>query len=170
MSVISLGELLVDMVSPEPDASLAQAAQFVKAPGGAPANVAVGVQRLGVASQFVGAVGDDPFGYWLRDVLKAEQVGVDFLTLTPLARTTIAFVATRNDGGKDICFYRNPGADAQLTAADVPNSVFQGAKILHCGSVSLSLEPCRSAQLDAVRQRVWFASQFRPKLAALAVG
>jgi hypothetical protein len=65
-AVVSLGELLVDMVSEAPDASLQEAPRFLKAPGGAPANVAVGLARLGASASFVGQVGDDPFGEWLR--------------------------------------------------------------------------------------------------------
>ena len=72
MRVTCFGELLIDMVSPTPDASLGEATNFIKAPGGAPANVAVGVKRLGIDSAFVGSVGDDPFGHALRDMVGQE--------------------------------------------------------------------------------------------------
>lgn len=143
---------------------------FLKAPGGAPANVAVGLQRLGVESRFVGQVGDDPFGLWLRDVVGNEGVDVSHLAVSSQARTTIAFVATRRDGKKDICFYRNPGADAQFSASQLAPELFQGARLFHCGSVSLSLEPCRSAQFEAVRLAreagalVSFDPNWRPSL------
>ena len=65
--ILCLGELLVDMVSTGADVSLSNAPGFVKAPGGAPANVAVGLQRLGTSSAFITCVGDDPFGTFLRD-------------------------------------------------------------------------------------------------------
>src|SRR6476620_3046959 len=109
-AAVCFGELLVDMVSDTPDASLAEAPRFLKAPGGAPANVAVGLARLGTASRFGGQVGDDPFGCWLRSVMENEGVDATWLASTRKARTTIAFVATRSDGRKDICFYRHPGA------------------------------------------------------------
>jgi fructokinase len=170
MSILCLGELLVDMVSPRADASLGEAESFVKAPGGAPANVAVGVARLGARSGFVGCVGADPFGEWLRDVLQRENVNVEHLKSTSDARTSIAFVATRRDGKKDICFYRNPGADAQLKIGDLPDAAFVDAQIFHCGSVSLSMEPCRSAQIDAVKRArdaglvISFDPNWRPSL------
>lgn len=145
------GELLVDMVSDAADASLAEAPRFIKAPGGAPANVAVGLARLGVPTRFIGQVGDDPFGDWLRETIAREDVDVSSLLTSRSARTTIAFVATRNDGRKDICFYRNPGADAELRPSDINEAVFDGAQLFHCGGVSLSQSPCREAQLHAVQ-------------------
>ena len=170
MTALSFGELLVDMVSPSPDASLAETSTFVKAPGGAPANVAVGLQRLGVPTRFVGQVGDDPFGHWLQETLAQEALDVRHLRLTPEARTTIAFVATRRDGKKDICFYRNPGADAELRTADLQPDVLDGVNLFHCGSVSLSLEPCRSTQFELAQRAkdagilVSFDPNWRPSL------
>ncbi len=168
--VVSLGELLVDMVSPALDASLAETTEFIKAPGGAPANVAVGVVRLGVPAKFAGCLGNEPFGLWLKSIVENEGVDVSGVKLTDEARTTIAFVATRGDGKKDICFYRNPGADAMLRAEDLPETLFDNIKILHIGSVSLGLEPCRSAQFEAVRRAkeqgvlISFDPNWRPSL------
>ena len=166
--VVCLGELLIDMVS-EMDASLADAPRFLKAPGGAPANVAVGLARLGTSASFVGSVGDDPFGEFLRGVLQREHVDVSHLIRSD-ARTTIAFVATRSDGKKDICFYRNPGADMQLRAQDLSTRTFDNARLFHCGSVSLSENPCRDAQFYAAKLArengllVSFDPNWRPSL------
>ena len=166
---VCLGELLIDMVS-EMDASLSDAPRFIKAPGGAPANVAVGLQKLGTSSSFVGAVGNDPFGEFLRDTLQRENVDMSHLTKTDAARTTIAFVATRRDGKKDICFYRNPGADMQLRVEDLSAHLFDNARLFHCGSVSLSENPCRQAQFYAAKLArengllVSFDPNWRPSL------
>ena len=167
MRVFCFGELLIDMVSSAPDADLGSATQFVKAPGGAPANVAVGLHRLGIEASFVGAVGDDPFGHFLRATVGREGVDVAGVRLSR-NRTTIAFVATRSDGSKDISFYRNPGADADFSKHDLPD--LRAASIFHCGSVSLSLEPCRGAQFEAARRvrshggLVSFDPNWRPSL------
>jgi fructokinase len=150
IQAVSFGELLVDMVS-ESDVSLADAPRFLKAPGGAPANVAVGLQRLGVSTRFVGQVGNDPFGDWLREIVERENVDVEYLLQSEVARTTVAFVATRNDGKKDICFYRNPGADALFPVEAATREVLSQARIFHCGSVSLSQNPCRDAQFQLAR-------------------
>ena len=169
MNAICFGELLIDMVSPAPDASIGKAREWVKAPGGAPANVAVCLQRLGAQTEFWGAVGDDPFGEFLRETVGAEGVNVSRLQTRP-ERTTIAFVATRADGKKEICFYRNPGADAHFDVAAISDDAFAAADIFHCGSVSLSLEPCRSAQFELARRAreagalVSFDPNWRPSL------
>ena len=146
--VVCFGELLIDMVG-EADASLQDAPRFLKAPGGAPANVAVGLSRLGLSSRFIGQVGHDPFGDFLIETVAREGVDTSYLLQSEIARTTIAFVATRTDGRKDICFYRNPGADVLLSAAEIRPTMFEDARLFHCGSVSLSRSPCREAQYHA---------------------
>lgn len=146
---ISLGELLVDFVSVEKDVALASLPGFTGAAGGAPANVAVGLARLGVSTGFVGKIGKDPFGEFLRRTLDREGVDIEMLRVSEGARTTLAFVATRSDGEKDICFYRNPGADALLTAEDVNPAYLRSARVFHFGSVSLSRSPAREATIHA---------------------
>jgi len=146
---ITLGELLVDFVSVEKDVSLVQLPTFAGAAGGAPANVAVGLARLGVSAGFVGKVGDDPFGEFLRSTLANAGVDIQLLRRARGARTTLAFVATRSDGQKDICFYRHPGADILLTAEEVKADYLCSARLFHFGSVSLSRSPAREATLHA---------------------
>ena len=109
--VICLGELLIDMVSTQEGVSLAEAPGFVRAPGGAPANVAVAVARLGASAGFVGKVGNDFFGAYLKSVLEDEGVDCAYLALSDEARTTLAFIGVHASGEKDVQFYRNPGAD-----------------------------------------------------------
>ncbi|MBW3622585.1 MAG: carbohydrate kinase [Armatimonadetes bacterium] len=150
MDLLALGELLIDFVSSEPDVSLIHAPGFVKAPGGAPANVAVAAARMGLSSGFIGKVGEDPFGQFLRETLVDTGVSDAHLYSDPEARTTLAFIATRTDGRKDIAFYRNPGADAQLSPEELPFDALRSCRCLHFGSVSMSREPARSATLRAV--------------------
>ena len=148
-AVVCFGELLVDMVGPS-GFSLAETPSFLKAPGGAPANVAAGVARLGQKSRFVGQVGRDPFGDWLRQILEAEEVDCKYLSASEIHRTSMAFVATRQDGRKDICFYRS--ADAAFEPRDFDAACLENASMLHVGSVSLSLSPCRETQMLAIEQ------------------
>ena len=148
---IALGELLIDFVSLEQDVGLAHLPMFAGAAGGAPANVAVGLARLGVSAGFVGKVGADPFGEFLRRTLDEAGVDTQFLRLASGARTTLAFVAARSDGHKDICFYRNPGADTLLTADEINRDYLSAARLFHFGSVSLSRSPAREATLHAAR-------------------
>ena len=148
---LCIGELLIDFVSTTPDVTLAEAPGFVKAPGGAPANVAVGLAKLGVDAGFIGKVGADAFGDFLREVLRENSVNTDYLISGEGSRTTLAFVATRSDGMKDITFYRHPGADIQLTADEIDIGYVHSAELFHYGSVSLSHSPSREATLHAIR-------------------
>ena len=148
---LCIGELLIDFVSTTPDVTLAEAPGFVKAPGGAPANVAVGLAKLGVDAGFIGKVGADAFGDFLREVLQQNSVDTAYLIAGETSRTTLAFVATRSDGMKDITFYRHPGADIQLSPDEIDIGYIQSAELFHYGSVSLSHSPSREATLHAIR-------------------
>ena len=148
---LCIGELLIDFVSTTPDVTLAEAPGFVKAPGGAPANVAVGLAKLGVDAGFIGKVGADAFGDFLRETLQQNSVNTDYLISGEGSRTTLAFVATRSDGMKDITFYRHPGADIQLSPNEINIDYVQSAELFHYGSVSLSHLPSREATLHAIQ-------------------
>ena len=117
--VVCFGDLLIDFVPTVTGTGLADAPAFVKAPGGAAANVAVGLARLGVASAFMGKVGDDPFGHFLADTLAARASTSAPLRFEPRARTALAFVSLRADGEREFLFYRHPSADMLFTPAEV---------------------------------------------------
>lgn len=168
--VISMGELLVEFVSTADNISPSHAPGFIKAPGGAPANVAVALQRLGLNARFVGKVGDDPFGSYLRESIAETGVDTSYLFIDQDARTTAVFVAVWDDGRKDLCFYRNPGADMMINQSDITADVFGDARCFHFGSISLINEPAASAQLKALAMAherglmVTYDPNYRPTL------
>lgn len=149
--VICMGELLVEHVSTADNVSIVHSPGFIKAPGGAPANVAVALQRLGLRAGFVGKVGRDPFGEYLRESLAQTGVDTTYLFVDENARTTAVYVAVWDDGRKDLCFYRNPGADMMLNADEISDDIFAGARCFHFGSISFIDEPSASAQRKALR-------------------
>lgn len=150
VDAITLGELLIDFVSTESGVSLIEAPAFQKAPGGAPANVAVGLARLGVRSGFIGKVGEDDFGHFLAQTLQKNGVDTSALRFSDQARTMLAFVSLRADGERDFMFYRHPSADMLLSPEELDHDYIGAAKSLHYGSISLISEPSRSATLAAV--------------------
>ncbi|XP_024961980.1 probable fructokinase-7 [Cynara cardunculus var. scolymus] len=149
--VVCFGELLIDFVPTVAGVSLAEAEGFKKAPGGAPANVAVGISRLGGSAAFVGKVGDDEFGHMLANILKENDVDNSGMRFDNHARTALAFVTLRSDGERQFMFYRHPSADMLLTEADLDQDLIKKAAIFHYGSISLIEEPCRSAHLAAMQ-------------------
>ncbi len=154
IDIITLGELLIDFVSTQSGVTLAEAPAFQKAPGGAPANVAVGAARLGVRSGFIGKVGDDDFGHFLAHTLQENGVDISALRFSDEARTMLAFVSLRADGERDFMFYRHPSADMLLRPDEIDREYIGAARIFHFGSISLISEPARSATLAAVETAV----------------
>jgi len=147
--VLCFGDLLIDFVPTVTGKGLADAPAFVKAPGGAAANVAVGLVRLGASSAFMGKVGDDPFGHFLAATLAGEGVDVSALRFEKRARTALAFVSLRADGEREFLFYRHPSADMLFTPEEVDPGVIAAARIFHFDSISLAAEGPRATALHA---------------------
>jgi fructokinase len=152
--VITVGEMLIDFVPTVSGVTLGEAPAFKKAAGGAPANVAAGLAKLGIASGFMGKVGDDAFGHFLAGTLRDVGVDTAALRFSPDARTTLAFVALRADGEREFVFYRERAADTVYRPEEVDQAYIRRARVLHFGSVSLVEEPARSATLLAVQTAV----------------
>jgi fructokinase len=150
MSIVCMGELLIDFVALESGVTVGEASGFVKAPGGAPANVCVAAARLGMPAAFLGQVGDDPFGHYLAGVLAADGIDVSGLRFSPEARTMLAFVSLAAGGERSFSFYRNPSADMLMRPQDVRTDVIESKRIFHYGSITLIDEPARSATLHAL--------------------
>ncbi len=151
MSILSFGELLIDFVALESGVSVGEASGFLKKPGGAPANVAVAVKRLGYDAGFITQVGDDPFGHYLVSVLADEGVDTSGVTYSTEARTALAFVSLRSDGERSFMFYRQPSADMLMRPEDVNFKAIDAYRIFHYGSITMIGEPSRSATVAAVR-------------------
>lgn len=142
--VLAVGELLIDFTAQSDNMTVAQAPGFSRNPGGAPANVAVAVARLGQSSAFVGCVGNDPFGGFLRETIAGFGVDATHVFTVPHEFTSLAFVA-RHGGDPDYFFLRNPGADVLLSPDLVRQVRLDGKTILHFGSNSLAEIPIREA-------------------------
>ncbi|BFU34275.1 aminoimidazole riboside kinase [Enterobacter asburiae] len=136
-----LGDAVVDLL---PDGE----GRLLQCPGGAPANVAVGIARLGGQSAFIGRVGDDPFGRFMAKTLADERVDVKFLRLDPAHRTSTVVVDLDDQGERSFTFMVRPSADLFLESADLPT--FSAGEWLHVCSIALSAEPSRSATFEAM--------------------
>ena len=144
--VISLGEALIDFIPLDADNLTYQ-----KSPGGAPANVAVGVARLQTPSTFLGKVGNDVLGRFLNETLQSYSVNTSYLSMTDEVRTGAVFVTLGQDGERSFDFYIDPSADRFLQEEDIAHELFEENNILHFGSISMISEPSKSATVKAVR-------------------
>lgn len=149
--IVTLGEALIDLVSTKSGVSLEEAPKFLRAAGGAPANVAVALSRLGNSAGFIGKVGADPFGEFLFHTLSDEGVDTTCMLSETGAHTTLAFVSLMNNGERDFIFYRDPGADMFLSESDIDTDYLIDCRIFHHGSISLISEPNRTATIIARR-------------------
>jgi len=150
--VVCLGEILIDMFPGEIGKHLHEVKEFHPKPGGAPANVAVGVRRLGSESGFIGKVGEDHFGVFLQRVLEEEGVSTRGLRFDEKARTTMAIIASPSPDCAEFVFYRNPGADQMLQPDELDLALLRNTRVFHFGSLSLTDEPVRSAAVKALRE------------------
>jgi fructokinase len=156
--VVCLGEALIDFVAAESGVGVGEASGFVRAPGGAPANVAVGVTRLGRSSAFLGKVGDDPFGRFLAHTFAEAGVEVGGMVFDPLHRTGLAFVALTQDGERDFCFFRNPSADMTFAPQELDAACVTAGRIFHFGSITLIDSPARETTFAALEMARMAAS------------
>ena len=102
--VACVGELLIDFVCSDIDANLFEGNNFLKKAGGAPANVACAVSRLGGEAKLAAKVGNDPFGQFLIDTVKNEKVDTTSVIVDNNLHTTLAFVALEHNGERDFSF------------------------------------------------------------------
>lgn len=136
------GDAVVDLI---PDGEN----HYLRCAGGAPANVAVGVARLGSHAGFIGRVGQDPLGQFMKKTLKAENVDTSHMLLDPEQRTSTVIVGLDN-GERSFTFMVNPSADQFLQTTDLPH--FQKGEWLHCCSIALIHNPSREATFEAIRR------------------
>lgn len=149
--IACLGEVLIDFIAEE-TGSLDKVSCFRKYPGGAPANVAVGIARLGVRCGFIGKVSTDIFGDFLISTLNKNHVDIGGITRTDDAPTALAFVSRTTTRDRDFLFYRESCADILLKKSELPQHWLDQIQYLHLGGVSLTREPSRQTTLLAAKR------------------
>ncbi|MDR2468146.1 MAG: PfkB family carbohydrate kinase [Spirochaetaceae bacterium] len=147
IDVAALGELLIDFTPA--GQSPAGMTLYERNPGGAPANVLCALARLGLTAAFIGKVGSDAHGRFLRSVLEENHVDTSGLITSDSVFTTLAFVDLSPCGERDFSFARKPGADTCLTPDELRRDILEACRIFHFGSLSLTNEPARSATVEA---------------------
>ncbi len=148
--IVGLGEALIDFVSLEKGVDLVHAPGFEKAAGGAVANVIAGVAILGTSAGFVGKVGDDFCGRFLRETLYDAGVDLECFILDPDYRTQLAFVAVLEDGSPDFTFYIERAAHTVLKPEELNEAYIAEADIFHFGSLTLIDEPVKTTTYRAI--------------------
>lgn len=147
--LVALGELLIDFTYHGRSENGMRL--FEQNPGGAPANVLCAASNLGLSTAFIGKVGKDMHGDYLRGALEEKGIDTSGLISEKNVFTTLAFVELSETGERKFSFARKPGADTRLSACEVRRELTEGCRIFHFGSLSLTDEPSRSATIKAVK-------------------
>lgn len=135
--VACIGEMLIDFICSDVDIDLENGVNFTKKAGGAPANVAIAISKLGGNSFFIGKVGDDPFGRFLINKIEKNGVDTSLVSIDKEEKTTLAFVSLQKNGERDFVF--NRGADENLEFSDINSENLKNSKIIHFGSATALL-------------------------------
>jgi fructokinase len=169
-TVTCIGELIVDFMSTQRGVALQEATSFQRCAGGAAANVAAGLAKLGVRSAFVGKVGQDVFGKFLVRELRDAGVSTQGIVLDPDHKTRLAFVTVGSSGEREFEFWEKRPADVQLTWPDIDRAMIRGSAVVHVSSFLLIDEPSRSTAFAVANacvrsgRPVSFDPNFRPSL------
>lgn len=152
--ILSIGEILIDLIGQDLADGLSDTEAFDRHPGGSPANMARTAALLGADVTMVGCVGDDGFGTLLRDELRAVGVDTQYIQMPAQAPgegavPTTVVLLSRTMGTPDFVVFRR--ADAQLQLPVVPPEVLSATRIAHTTSFALSREPARTAILTTLR-------------------
>jgi len=154
LDVVCLGEALVDFLPDAIGRPVRDVEGWTPCPGGSPANVAIGLARLGARSAMVGTVGQDEFGHFLGRRMAEEGVDVSHLRQTDEGKTGLVFISLSDTGERSFSFHRTRSAELFLAERDVDAGFLRAARVLHLGSNSLLFRPAQRAALlavDAVR-------------------
>lgn len=168
IDVVALGELLIDFTPA--GVSEQGALLLARNAGGAPANVLAMLSILEKQTAFIGKVGRDGFGLFLKKTLEESGIDTSGLIVSDTEPTTLAFVQLDEKGDRSFDFYRNQSADVMLRKEEVSEELLKECRLFHFGSVSMTAEPARSATLYAARRAkelgkmVSYDPNYRPAL------
>ena len=149
--ILCFGEALLDFHGEGSDVN-GFARAFVPFAGGAPANAAVAVARLGGAARFAGMLGRDRFGDFLLTSLQQAGVGTDDVQRTDAANTALAFVSLDAHGERSFSFYRPPSADLLFRARHFRAEGFRALAIFHACSNSLTDVELAATTLEGMQR------------------
>lgn len=146
--VICLGEYLVDRLFEGDGPPQASGKNWTDYPGGAPANVATALAKLGTPSRLVSALGQDPLGDWLMQILGQQGVASQIQRVAGTPTRTV-LVQRDETGDRQFIGFSPPDpaafADAHLTPEWVDTVDFNGVPYLVMGTLGLAYGPTASA-------------------------
>lgn len=149
--LILLGRVTIDFNPVDYYKTLNQCEVFKKYLGGSPANIAVGMARLGKKVGFIGKVSDDQFGTFVMDYFKKEGIDTSQITRCKNGeKLGLTFTEILESQKSSILMYRNKTADLQLNVEDIQEDYIKNAKAILISGTALAESPSREAALKAL--------------------
>lgn len=146
--ILSVGELLIDMMSSDFADSLEDVTNFRRLPGGSPANLCMNMARLSNSTKLVATIGKDDMGQFLLDYV--QQLPIDCTGIQQIATPTTLILITRTTNIANFAAYR--GADCQIIPQQFSTDMLKQVSIFHTTCFALSLQPAQSTILKAAHQ------------------
>ena len=152
--VLCLGEILIDCLADQPGLSPNEVQSWTSYPGGAPANVACGLAKLGTPVNFISCVGSDVLGSALVEFLQTAGIGRISIQQHPTAPTRQVYVVRTEVGERHFAGFSHPDttlfADTRLQADQLPSELFTGIQFLVIGTLGLAYSDTAAAIRRAV--------------------
>ncbi|MGC1308034.1 MAG: carbohydrate kinase [Phormidesmis sp.] len=146
---ICLGEILIDCFAEQPGRPRSEVTSWAALPGGAPANVACALAKLGDQADFVGAVGQDQWGDALVKLLKDMGVGHAGVQRRIKAPTREVYITSDEVGDRTFAGFSESDptlfADAHLFADALDPTLFDGADFLVLGTLATAYPDTRQS-------------------------
>lgn len=169
LDFVAIGRLCIDLNANEINRPMEETMTFTKYVGGSPANICIGMARLGMKTSFIGKVADDQMGRFIVDYLKRNGIDTtNVVTDHSGAVTGLAFTEIKSPTDCSILMYRDNAADLKLEAGEVMEDIVKKAKVLLISGTALAKSPSREAvflALDYARKHgaiVVFDIDYRP--------
>ena len=157
--VICLGEVLLDCIAENFGVPIEQVKSWANYIGGAPANVASALVKLGIAAAFIGCVGEDPLGDSIYRYLSQQRVNISGVQRTAQFPTRQVYVLRSLQGDRSFAGFNQPNpnafADSYLSATELPEKLFSNADYLVLGTLELAYPQSREA--------IWHALELADK-------
>ena len=152
LDLIAVGRVALDFNPIEINCTLAESATFKKYIGGSPANIAVGLSRLGKKVGFIGRVAQDSFGDYAIDYFKNEGIDTSHIFRAEHGeKMGLTFTEIKSPTESSILMYREGAADLSLSPEDVDEDYICSAKAILISGTALCKSPSREAALKAVK-------------------
>ncbi|HAQ28880.1 MAG TPA: 5-dehydro-2-deoxygluconokinase [Ruminococcaceae bacterium] len=149
--LIPVGRIAVDLNPVDYYCPLNESTTFKRYLGGSPANIAVGLARLGKKVGFMARVSDDQFGTFVTDFFKNEGIDTSHIVrCTNGEKIGLTFTEIKSETESSIVMYRNEAADLKLEPSDIDESYIKEAKAVLISGTALCESPSREAALKTV--------------------